>query len=131
MKLRLQQTIPVVLVLFLVVPASAQDIDAGKRVFARCAACHNVETATNKLGPHLQDVVGRTAGSLEGYSYSKAMTDAGAAGLVWDEATIGEYLTNPKASVPGTKMAFAGLRRPEEIRDVIAYIESVSGEGKP
>lgn len=129
--MRLQLTIPAVLVLFSVAPASAQDVDAGKRVFARCAACHNVETATNKLGPHLQDLVGRIAGSLEGYSYSKAMADAGAAGLVWDEATIGDYLTNPRASVPGTKMAFPGLRRPEEIRDVIAYIESVSGEGQP
>lgn len=129
--MRLQQTIPVVLVLFSVAPVFAQDVDAGKRVFARCAACHNVETTTNKLGPHLQDVVGRTAGSSEGYSYSKAMTDAGAAGLVWDEAALGEYLTNPRASVPGTKMVFAGLRKPEEVRDVIAYIESVSGEGEP
>lgn len=131
MKLRLQQTILAVLVLVSAAPAFAQDVEAGKRVFARCAACHNVETATNKLGPHLQGVVGRTAGSLEGYSYSKAMTDAGAAGLVWDEATLREYLTNPKASVPGTKMAFAGLRRPEEIRDVIAYIESVSDGDQP
>lgn len=129
--MRLQQTIPAVLLLVWAVPVSAQDVDAGKRVFARCAACHHVETAMNKLGPHLQGVVGRTAGGLEGYSYSKAMTDAGAAGIVWDEATLGEYLTNPKASVPGTKMAFAGLRRPEEIRDVIAYIESVSEEGEP
>lgn len=93
--------------------------------------CHSAETATNKLGPHLHGVVGRTAGSLGGYNYSKAMKDVGAAGLVWDEATLGEYLTNPKAKVPGTKMVFPGLKKPEEIRDVIAYIESVSGEGQP
>lgn len=129
--MRLQQTFPYVLLLLFVAPAAAQDIDAGKKVFARCAACHSAETTTNKLGPHLHGAVGRTAGSLEGYNYSKAMTDVGAAGLVWDEATLGEYLTNPKAKVPGTKMVFPGLKKPEEIRDVIAYIESVSGEAKP
>lgn len=129
--MRLQQTIPVVLALLIAVPASAQDIAAGKKVFARCAACHNAETAANKLGPHLHGVIGRVAGSLEGYNYSKAMNEAGAAGLVWDEPALGEYLANPRARVPGTKMAFPGLKKPEEIRDVIAYIVSVSGETQP
>lgn len=106
--------------------AFAQDAEAGATVFRKCVACHNAETTANKLGPHLQGVVGRTAGSLEGYNYSQAMKDAGAAGLVWDEASLGEYLAAPKARVPGTKMVFPGLKDPEDLENVIAYLKSVA-----
>lgn len=104
----------------------AQDAEAGAAVFRKCAACHNAESTANKVGPHLQDIVGRVAGSLEGYNYSKAMKDAGAAGLVWDESALGEYLVAPKDKVPGTKMVFPGLKKPEEVENVIAYLMSVS-----
>lgn len=107
--------------------ALAQDAEAGAAVFRKCVACHNADKPANKLGPHLQGVVGRTAGSLEGYSYSQAMRDAGAAGLVWDEASLGEYLAAPKAKVPGTKMVFPGLKDADDLENVIAYLKSVSG----
>lgn len=107
--------------------ASAQDVEAGKKVFARCAACHEVGSPVNKLGPHLQGVIGRRAGSVEGYNYSKAMKDAGTAGLVWDETTLAEYLADPKGKVPGTKMVFPSMKEPEEIENVIAYLKSVFG----
>ena len=112
-------------------PALAQDdlVAEGEDVFKRCAACHQVgEGAENRVGPHLNGVIGRTAGTLEGFSYSDAMVEAGAGGLVWDEATLSEYLENPRAMVKGTKMAFAGLRDDADRAAVIAYI-AANGAG--
>jgi cytochrome c len=113
--------------------AMAQDADlvgAGKKVFQRCAACHMVgPDAKNRVGPELNGVIGRTAGTLEGYKYSNAMVDAGAGGLVWSEETLHEYLADPRAMVKGTKMAFAGLKKAEEVDAVIAYIEANGGAG--
>lgn len=105
--------------------AHAQDIEAGKAAFRKCVACHAIDTTTNKVGPHLGDVIGRTAGTVEGYNYSKAMKDAGAAGLVWDEAHLTEYLVAPKAKVPGTKMAFAGIKRPDELANLVAHLKTL------
>ena len=105
--------------------AHAQDIEAGKAVFKKCAACHAADTTTNKVGPHLGDVIGRTAGTVEGFNYSKAMKDAGAAGLVWDEEHLTEYLAAPKAKVPGTKMAFAGIKKPDELVNLVAYLKTL------
>lgn len=105
--------------------AHAQDIEAGKAVFKKCVACHAIDTTTNKLGPHLGDVIGRTAGTVEGYNYSKAMKEAGAAGLVWDETHLTEYLVAPKAKVPGTKMAFAGIKKPDELANLVAYLKTL------
>ncbi|WP_407660320.1 c-type cytochrome [Mesorhizobium tianshanense] len=107
--------------------AQAQDIEGGKAVFKKCAACHNADTEANKVGPTLKGVVGRTAGTVLGYSYSKAMKDVGAAGLVWDEPNLMEYLANPKAKVPANKMGFPGLKNPDDVKNVIAYLKSVSG----
>lgn len=106
--------------------ALAQDVAAGEVVFKKCAACHAADGKTNKVGPHLGDLIGRTAGTVEGFNYSKAMKDAGAAGLVWDDASLAEYLVAPKAKVPGTKMAFAGLKKPDEVQNVIAYLKSLA-----
>ena len=92
---------------------------------ALCAACHATDTTTNKVGPHLGDVIGRTAGTVENFNYSKAMKDAGVAGLVWDEAHLTEYLVAPKAKVPGTKMAFAGIKKPDELGNLVAYLKSL------
>jgi cytochrome c len=101
------------------VPAMAGDPAAGQKVFAKCKACHEVASATNKVGPTLKGLFGRTAGTVEGFAYSAAMKDSG---IVWDEATLTTYLADPKASLPKTKMAFAGLKKPEDIDNVIAYL---------
>ncbi|KKB85748.1 cytochrome C [Devosia limi DSM 17137] len=102
---------------------AAGDVANGETVFKKCTACHAVgEGAVNKVGPELNDLIGRTAGSVDGYKYSKAMVDAGAGGLVWDEASLTEFLTGPRAKVPGTKMSFAGLKDASDTADVIAYL---------
>ena len=101
----------------------AQDAAAGEKVFAKCKACHVADTDQNKIGPSLKGLFGRTAGTHEGFKYSKAMIDAGAAGLVWDEAKLKEYLHSPKAMVKGTKMAFAGLKDDTDIVNLEAYLK--------
>lgn len=109
--------------------ASAADPVAGQKAFAVCKACHQVgETAKNVVGPKLNGVVGRPAGVVEGFKYSDAMKNSG---LTWDEATLTEYLKNPKAKVPGTKMAFPGLKDDTKIADVIAYLSQLDTDGKP
>ncbi|HHZ10548.1 MAG TPA: cytochrome c family protein [Rhizobiales bacterium] len=111
----------------LAAPAFADgDAVNGKNVFKKCMACHDAVEAKDKVGPNLVGVVGRTAGTVESFAskYSQAMKDAGAAGLVWDEANIAEYLKDPKAKIPGNKMAFAGLKKDDEIADVIAYLKA-------
>ena len=106
-------------------PAMAEgDAAKGEKVFNKCKACHDVEKGVNKVGPTLKGVVGRKAASVADYKYSEAMIAKGAEGVVWDEATLTAYLPDPKAFVPKTKMAFAGLKKPEEIADVIAYLKA-------
>ena len=82
----------------------AQDAAAGEKVFTKCKACHVADQDTNKVGPSLKGVIGRTAGTHPNFKYSQAMMDAGKGGLVWDEAKLTEYLKDPKAMVPGTRM---------------------------
>lgn len=94
--------------------ARARDLEAGKALLGTCVACHAVDTATNKAGRHRGDAIGRTAGTVEGYTYSTAMKDAGAAGLLWDEAHLAEHRVAPKARAPGSGMAFAGIGKLEE-----------------
>ncbi|MCB2094601.1 MAG: cytochrome c family protein [Rhodobacteraceae bacterium] len=107
-------------------PALADgDPAAGEKVFKKCKACHDVGAdAKNKVGPVLNGVVGRTAGTYPDFSYSDAMKTAGEEGLVWDEETLDKYLKKPKDVVPKTKMTFAGLRKEDDIKDVIAYLET-------
>ena len=86
----------------------AQDAGAGEQVFVQCRACHQVgETAKNGIGPHLNGIFGRRAGSVEGYAYSPALKNSG---IIWDETTFTDYTRDPKAKVPGTKMVYAGLK---------------------
>ncbi|MHA7776748.1 c-type cytochrome [Roseibium sp. M-1] len=107
--------------------ASAGDAAMGEKVFKKCAACHAVgDGARNKVGPELNGILGRTAGSLEDYKYSNAMVEAGNGGLVWDETSLTTYLTKPKDMIKGTKMAFAGLKKQEDLDNVIAYLASFS-----
>jgi cytochrome c len=103
------------------VPAQAGDIEAGAKVFKKCKACHVVDKKKNRTGPHLVNIIGRTAGSLEKYKYSKAMK---ASGIVWTEETLAEYLRAPKKYIKGTKMAFVGLRKDADIANVIAYLKA-------
>jgi len=107
--------------------AQAQDVGKGQKSFNKCVACHTVgANATNKTGPVLNNVVGRKAGMLEGFSYSPAMTDAGKAGLLWDEQTLAKYITNPRVVVPGTRMTFGGIKKASEVADLIAYLKSMT-----
>ena len=109
--------------------ALAQDAEAGKKVFQKCAPCHSVGPgATNKVGPNLSGLVGRKAGSEEGFSYSDAMKNSG---LTWDEATLKEYITDPKKKVPGNKMLFPGVKDELERDDLFAYLASFNADGSP
>ena len=105
-------------------PAARADGDAaaGKAVFNKCAICHSPAAGKNMIGPSLFGVVGRKSASIEGFSYSDAMK---AADKTWDEATLDTYLTNPKAMVPGTKMIFPGLPKPEDRANLIAYLSTL------
>lgn len=105
-------------------PVLAGDIKAGEKVFKKCKACHVVDKEKNKTGPHLVNIMGRSAGSLESYKkYSKAMKESG---IVWDEETLDGYLEKPKKYIKGTKMAFAGLKKEKDRENVIAYLKSFS-----
>ena len=112
--------------------AFAQDVtgdpEAGEKVFKKCAACHKVgEGAKNATGPMLNGILGRAAGTVEGFKYSKAMADAGAGGLVWSDENLHAYLSDPKGFVKRNKMSFAGLKSKDDIDAVIAYLESAGG----
>jgi cytochrome c len=95
----------------------------GATVFKQCMTCHTLEPGVNKVGPTLHGIIGRPAGSVEGFNYSKANRESG---IVWTEQKMFEYLENPRATVPGTKMSFAGLKKPQDRADVIAYIQEQS-----
>lgn len=107
---------------FAAVLASA-DVAKGATIFKKCSACHKIEDGANGTGPFLHGVVNRDVASAPGFTYSAAM--AGVEGT-WTPEHLNEFLANPKASVPGTTMGFAGLKKIEERADVIAYLQSIS-----
>jgi cytochrome c len=109
-------------------PAAAQDIAAGERSWNKCRACHQVgETAKNGVGPHLNGLFGRHTGEVEGYSYSAANKSAN---LTWDEAIFADYIKDPRAKIPGTKMVFAGIKNEKEIADLTAFLKQFGKDGK-
>ena len=119
--------LPLISLSLLSAPAlAAGDVDAGKKVFRKCRACHVAESEKNGIGPSLQGVVGRVPGTVEGYKYSKDLAAFGAEGAVWDEATLNKWLTKPKDLVQGTKMSFPGLKDEEDRMNVIAYLKQFS-----
>lgn len=108
--------------------ASAQDIAAGERSWNKCRACHQLgETAKNGVGPQLNGLFGRVSGTVEGYSYSTANKNAA---ITWDDAVFAEYIKDPKAKIPGTKMVFAGIKNDKEIGDLTAYLKQFGKDGK-
>jgi cytochrome c len=108
--------------------ALAQDISAGERSFNKCRACHQIgEGARNLVGPHLNGLFGRHTGEVEGYSYSTANKNAN---ITWDEAVFAEYIKDPRAKIPGTKMVFAGIKNEKEIADLTAFLKQFGKDGK-
>ncbi len=109
--------------------AQAGDVAKGEKVFKKCKACHKVEAGKKSpVGPNLNGVIGRTAGTGDFKRYSKAMRKAGENGLTWDEKALADYLTAPKKFMKGTKMAFPGLKKAADRENVIAYLKQFSNQ---
>lgn len=108
--------------------ALAQDAAAGKTSFNKCMACHSIgEGAKNKVGPELNGLDGRKSGTVESYSYSDTNKNSG---ITWNKETFLEYIKDPKAKIPGTKMVFAGIKKENEANDLWAYISQYDKDGK-
>jgi cytochrome c len=108
--------------------AAAQDVAAGEQSFKKCLPCHAVgEDARNKVGPVLNGLVGRHSGTIEGYTYTDANKNSG---IVWNEATFKEYIADPRAKIPGTKMVFAGIKNEKEATDLWTYLAQFGPDGK-
>jgi cytochrome c len=107
--------------------AVAQDVAAGEQSFRKCLPCHSVgPDARNKVGPLLNGLPGRKSGTIEGYSYTDANKNSG---ITWDETTFKDYITDPRAKIPGTKMVFAGIKNDKERADLWAYLAQFGPDG--
>jgi cytochrome c len=105
----------------------AQDVEKGATAFKKCSPCHSIGPgATNKVGPELDGLDGRHSGSVPNFSYSDANKNSG---IVWDDATFKEYIKDPRAKIPGTKMIFAGSKNEQEANDLWAYLKQFDAEG--
>jgi cytochrome c len=105
----------------------AQDLSAGETSFRKCAPCHSIgEDAANKVGPILNGLDGRKAGVVEGFNYSDANKNSG---ITWNEASFEEYIKDPRAKVPGTKMVFAGIKNDKELKDLWGYLKQFAADG--
>jgi len=103
--------------------ASAQDAAAGEKVFNACKACHTLEAGKNRVGPSLHGLIGRPSGSVEGFAYSPAMKNAG---ITWNDESLAKYLADPKGFVAGNKMAFAGVKKEDDLKNLIAYLNEAT-----
>jgi cytochrome c len=105
-------------------PVLAQDAANGEDVFKKCRTCHQVgDSAKNSVGPILNGIIGRPAGTMAGFSYSPANKEAGSKGLVWSEENLFKYLENPTVFMPKTKMIFPGIKDEQDRKDLIAYLK--------
>ena len=105
----------------------AQDVEKGATIFKKCALCHKIGPgATNLVGPVLNGLDGRHSGSVAGFNYSDANKNSG---IVWSEQTFGDYIKDPKAKIPGTKMVFAGIKNEREAKDLWAYLKQFDTQG--
>jgi cytochrome c len=128
MKTLILSALAVIASLAITSAALAQDVAAGKSSFNKCLACHAIgEGAKNKVGPELNGLDGRKSGTAEGYSYSDANKNSG---ITWNEAEFKEYIRDPKAKIPGTKMTFAGIKNDKEVNDLWAFISQYDKDGK-
>ncbi len=108
--------------------AQAQDLAAGEQSFKKCFPCHSIgEGAKNKVGPELNGLDGRHSGTAPGYNYSDANKNSG---IAWNEATFKEYIKDPRAKIPGTKMIFPGVKNETEVGDLWAYLKQFGADGK-
>ncbi len=107
--------------------ASAQDVAAGEKSFRKCLPCHSIgPEAQNKVGPKQNGLDGRKSGTVEGYAYTDANKNSG---IVWNETTFKEYIADPRAKIPGTKMIFPGIKNPQEASDLWAYLKQFDASG--
>jgi cytochrome c len=107
--------------------AFAQDVAAGETSFRKCAPCHSIgPDAANKVGPELNGLDGRKASAVDGFNYSDANK---ASGITWGEAIFKEYIKDPRAKVPGTKMVFAGIKSEKELGDLWSYVSQFDKDG--
>ncbi|MBC7953054.1 MAG: c-type cytochrome [Rhodospirillaceae bacterium] len=112
----------IVAIAMLLVSANLAHAEEAPAAYNQCKACHKVEKGKHGIGPSLANMVGATAGTAEGFKYSDALAKTG---WVWNDATLTQYITNPRA-VPGSKMLFPGLKKPEDVTAVIAYLYSLT-----
>jgi cytochrome c len=118
------RVVTVVLLTASIKPVLGQDAANGEDVFKKCRTCHQVgDAAKNSVGPILNGIVGRSAGTIEGFVYSPANKEAGSKGLVWSEENLFKYLENPVAFMPKTKMIFPGIKDEQDRKDLIAYLK--------
>lgn len=101
------------------------DADAGKRAFRKCSACHSLDAGENGAGPSLHNIVGSPSAAVTDFRYSDALRSAN---LIWDTATLTEFLTNPRDAIPGNRMGFRGFRKIEDIENLLAYLVSLETE---
>jgi len=105
----------------------AQDVEAGESSFKKCMPCHDIgDDAKNKVGPELNGLDGRKAGTADGFNYSDANKNSG---ITWSEATFKEYIKDPRAKVPGTKMIFPGVKNEKEVNNLWAFVSQFKADG--
>ena len=117
--------IGMIIIILTVSIANTADAEKGKKVFKKCVACHSLQEGKNKIGPSLYKLLGRKAGSVEGYKYSKAMKNSG---VVWNEESLDKFLTKPRKFIPKTKMSFRGIKKKSLRDDLISFFKLKMGD---
>ena len=119
-------SVSMVMLLIALSSASAADLKKGKKVFNKCKACHTLVENKHRIGPSLHGIYGRKAGVASKYKFSRAMKKAGNSGLVWDDKSLTKYLSKPRSFIKGTKMAFAGIKKPRDMENLLAFLKEAS-----